>query len=305
MVLGASLSPRGPRAYGVGVGSNGKRVAVLFHARGRDVDPRFYLVHTLAGVWRERGLEVICVYGTDRFVPADLALVHVDLSVVPEEYLEFAAQYPIVLNGRVRDIRKTTTSRHLVRPGDDWEGPVIVKSNLNYGGRPEYRNSLTGIRRWRVSRALASRAGASPVWSDYRVFDRLADVPASVFERSDLVVERFLPDVENGLYHIQIYQFLGDGERCSRLGSPSPLLKAEDCTCAQTVEPHPAARAWREELGLDYGKIDYIARDGEAILLDANKTTGTATYGDPGELAAQRRKQANGIHSYFAGGRPL
>jgi hypothetical protein len=141
--------------------------------------------------------------------------------------------------------------------------------------------------------------------SDYRVFDRLADVPGSMFERSDRVVERFLPDFQNGLYHMQIYQLLGDGERCARLGSLDPVFKATDCGLVQTVEPHPAARAWREELGIDYEKIDYIVRDGEAILLEANKTTGTATYGEPAELEAQRRKQAAGIHSYFAGGTPL
>jgi hypothetical protein len=50
-------------------------------------------VNQLAEFWRENGLEVVYLYGADRFVPADLVLVHVDPSVVPEEYLEFAAQY--------------------------------------------------------------------------------------------------------------------------------------------------------------------------------------------------------------------
>jgi hypothetical protein len=93
------------------MGSPGIRVAVLFEGWERSFDPAGYLVHDLAQLWREDGLEVVYLYGTDRFVPADLALVHVDLSVVPEPYLEFAARYPIVLNGRVRDIRKTVTSR--------------------------------------------------------------------------------------------------------------------------------------------------------------------------------------------------
>jgi hypothetical protein len=125
--------------------------------------PRNYLVHHLAELWRRDGLEVVYLYGTDRFVPADLVLVHVDLSVVPAEYPEFAAQYPVVLNGRICDIRKTATSRYLVQPGDDWDGPVIVKSNLNCGGYPEYRSSLTGIRRLRVARAIASHLGAAAV----------------------------------------------------------------------------------------------------------------------------------------------
>ncbi len=121
----------------------------------------------------------------------------------------------------------------------------------------------------------------------------------------DLVVERFQPDIEDGVYYIHIYQFLGDGERCARLGSREPVFKAVTCTMSSVVEPHAAARAWREELGLDYGKIDYTVREGQVVLLDANKTTGRATYLTPGTLAAERRRQAGGIHSYFAGLRTL
>lgn len=284
---------------------SGMRIAVLFHASERGLEPRSYIVGHLTDIWREDGLEVIHLHGVDQFVPADLVLVHVDLSVVPDSYLEFASRYPIVLNGRVRDIRKTVTSRYLVRSGDGWNGPVIVKTDLNFGGLPEFRASLTGFRRLRIARALAWRLRGGRSWRRYHVFASLDHVPASLLERPDLVVERFLPDFEDGLYHTQMYLFLGDGERCSRLGSPEPIFKADDSTSAQPVEPHPAARAWREELGLDYGKIDYIVRDGEAILLDANKTTGSSTYLAPAMLQAERRRQANGIYAYFAGLKPL
>lgn len=282
------------------------RVVVLFHARERGVNPAGYLVHHFAQLWREDGVEVVYLYGTERFVPADLVLVHVALSVVPEPYLEFAARYRIVLNGRVRDIRKTVTSRYLVQAGDDWDGPVIVKSDLNCGGSAEYRSSLTGLRRLRAVRAVSRRLTATPTWRDYRVFERLADVPASLVENPDLVVERFLPELEDGLYHIHMYQFLGGGERCSRIGSRDPVFKADTSTAAHVVEPHAAARAWREELGLDYGKIDYTLHEGEVILLDANKTTGASgTYLEYDTLRAERRRQADGIHSYFAGLKPL
>lgn len=282
---------------------SGMRIAILFHELERDLDPRSYLVGHFSELWRQDGLEVIHLYGIERFAPADLVLVHVDLSVVPEPYLEFAARYPIVLNGRVRDIRKSVTSRYLVRPGDGWAGPVIVKTDLNCGGLPEFRASLAGWRRLRPARAVALRRhGAS---DRYRLFDRLDAVPAALLERPDLVVERFLPDVEDGTYYTQMYLFLGDGERCARLGSPDPVFKADTSTSAEEVEPHPAPRAWREELGLDYGKIDYIVRDGEAILLDANKTTGSSTYVEPGRLQAERRRQADGIYAYFAGLEPL
>jgi hypothetical protein len=34
------------------------------------------------------------------------------------------------------------------------------------------------------------------------------------------------------------------------------VFKADTSTTARIVEPHSAARAWREKLGLDYSKVD-------------------------------------------------
>ena len=56
---------------------------------------------------------------------------------------------------------------------------------------------------------------------------------------------------------------------------------------SSVVEPQAAARAWREELGLDYGKIDYTVREGQVVLLDANKTTGRVTYLTPGDAGGR------------------
>jgi hypothetical protein len=102
-----------------------------------------------------------------------------------------------------------------------------------------------------------------------------------------------------------MYLFLGDGERCSRIGCRDAVFKADDNTTAEAVEPHAEARAWRAELGLDYGKIDYTVHDGEVILLDAHKTTGSSTYLEPGPLRAERRVQARGLYAYFCGLAPL
>jgi hypothetical protein len=264
----------GPRPGTVaGVAGTGRRIAVLFHERQRDSDAAVYLLDKLAAFWREDGHEVVYLYGTGRFVPADLLLVHVDLSVVPEPYLVFAARYPVVLNGRVR-----------------------------VGGLPE---RVLGAGRLARRLHLAGRArGVALTWQDYRIFDRLDDVPAEWLARSNLVVERFLPELENGLYHYRMYQFLGDRGRCTRLGSPQPVFKADHSTLVEWVEPHPEAVTWREELGLDYGKIDYLVHDGEAVLLDANKTTGTSTHTDPETLQAERRNQAQGLYAYFSGREP-
>jgi len=52
---------------------------------------------------------------------------------------QFLAERPAVVNGHLVDLSKRAVSRNLVRPGDAWPGPVIVKSDLNHGGVPERR----------------------------------------------------------------------------------------------------------------------------------------------------------------------
>ena len=114
-----------------------RRIAILMHEKDGEHTIHQYVITLLADHWREDGHEVFFLFGTKRFVPADLIIVHVDLSVVPDSYLRFAARYPVAVNGRVRDIRKSTFSTGLLRPDDLWQGPVIVKSDFNYAGEPE------------------------------------------------------------------------------------------------------------------------------------------------------------------------
>ena len=114
-----------------------KRIAILFHENARGRDPRDYAIHSLASFWEEDGHRVTLLYGVKKFVSADVVIVHVDLSVVPQEYLDFAARYPAALNGRVGDVRKSSFSANLVDAANPYAGPVIVKSNLNYAGIPE------------------------------------------------------------------------------------------------------------------------------------------------------------------------
>lgn len=292
---------------GEGFAMSPKRIAVLFHAGDRHTDPSSYIVDHLARCWREDGHAVTYLFGTRRFVPADLIFVHVDLSVVPDDYLDFASQYPIVVNGRIRDIRKSTTSRNLVRPGDAWEGRVIVKSDLNCGGEPERTLRQSWLQRshpvWREAGRMIARLMGQQTpfssWRDYLLFDRLADVPGSWFRDRRAVVERFRPEIENGLYHLRMYQFLGNRWSCSRLASPDPLVKAGTSVRVERIEPHAEIVAWREMLEMDYGKLDYVIHGGEVVLLDVNKTTGASRHNADAELRAMRRYQAEGLYGFF------
>lgn len=293
-----------------------KRIAVLFHREDRHYDPARYIVHRLADFWREDGHEVVYHYGVDRFEPADILLVHVNVSLVPDEYLEFAGRYPIALNGRVRDIRKHTISTNLAHPGDGWDGPVIVKSDLNYGGWPERLFRRTWIeRKWkparRVRRALEQVGGRRAVITesfDYPLFDHIDDVPAEWLNHPGMVVEKFRPEIEDGFYHVRSYQFLGDRATCTRVSLPTPIVKGTAEARKEEVEPHEEVVAWRQRLGMDYGKLDYVIHNGEVVLLDVNKTTGAALPSRNSksmsveQLEAQRRYRAEGLYSYFEGG---
>src|SRR6185295_1196928 len=61
-------------------------------------------------------------------IPGDLAILHVDMTAIPEEYLALETEYPRTLNFRAVDISKRAISPIVLGPGDDWPGPVIVKS---------------------------------------------------------------------------------------------------------------------------------------------------------------------------------
>ena len=280
---------------------------MLFHQQDHR-EPAEYIVHHLAEFWREDGHTVDYVYGIRRFAPADLVLVHVNLSVVPDDYLEFAKRYPMVLNGKIRDIRKSTFSNNLVRPGDPWPGPVILKSDLNYAGVPErYLQQTAMEHRWRPLRRIRPLVerflGRTPPFlgpRDYRVFDSLADVPAQWFTNPHVIVEKFRPEIEDGLYHTRVYQFLGDRSTCTRMGTGNKVVKAERNAKTESVEPAPEIVEWRRTLGLDYGKLDYVMNNGEAVLLDVNKTTGASRYMDDEHRRRMRRYLAEGLYSYFS-----
>ncbi|MBK8727670.1 MAG: hypothetical protein IPL96_16935 [Holophagaceae bacterium] len=268
-----------------------RRIALLFHEQDTRVRPETTGVAGLIPTWEADGHTVIPLYGTGVFEPADLVLVHVDLSVVPEAYLDFAARYPVALNGRVRDIRKSTFSPGLLRAGDPWKGPVIVKSDRNYGGHPE---ALRGVARMDGQGLLPSFG--SPL--DYEIYDSLGEVPPDRFESPDLVVQAFLPEMEDGRFFVRSYAFLGDRHTTQRAGADEPIVKGQTVTSTEPAEPHPDIVALRHRLGFDYGKFDYVVRDGAAVILDINKTPGAIYRASP-RILENRRIRAQGLYGFF------
>jgi hypothetical protein len=243
------------------------------------------LLALLGQRWKRRGIKVSNLYGANAFVPADIAFVHVDLSVVPKEYCDLAKRYPLALNAFVTDIRKRNFSTLEVTDSPTYDGPVIVKTNLNSGGLPERR-----IRRNRwpgpiraAQRALENafmRSGLSSradiTFATYRAFPTAKDVPPDIFNNPDLIVERFVPERQDGWYCYRRYYFLGDSEVSQLWLGTQPICEEDSNEMEVHEAPIPAGiREFRRKLSIDYGKIDYVLDEaGRAIVLDVNKTPG-------------------------------
>ena len=256
-----------------------------------------YLVEALARRWQDWGFHVFTHIGTRNLPPADIVLLHVDTSRVPPRFTKAVREYPIVLNRHVQDITKTVISTQLVQQSDNYSGPVIVKTDANYGGIPEARlkrkrfRFLSGRKN---SWAKCERLDAA----NYPVFESKQEVPAGVWDNRHLVVEKFIPEKEEDLYFIRYWIFCGDCGWAGRFGARSPVVKwSKMATPDELIEIPEQLVRLREKLGLDYGRFDFVMYEGEPVLLDANKTLGGSHHLD--EYDAQLNKLARGIYHYL------
>jgi hypothetical protein len=187
------------------------------------------------------------------------------------------ARYAVAINGRCTDISKRLVSRLLVDAGDRWDGPVIVKTDRNYGGELERLILRSRAARawddlrvrfsrhpWRVRQCLSTR--------DYAVIRSVSAVPEDVWQNPYLVVERFLPERDGDLYVLRTLALFGDRWISRRRVSASPVIKSDNAVRFEDVEPHPEAFAEARRLGLDRGRVDYVVHGDRAFVLDVNRT---------------------------------
>lgn len=279
-----------------------RRLLIIHHADERRVGRKRHLIHLLIPVWKEAGIEVTEVFGTGKAPPADVAFLHVDVSVVPSAYLELARQYPIMINGAISDIRKSRLSLLRVDPRSDYAGPVIIKSALNCAGDSE----MVYFRHRSKLRRIFVRKPPRPSYpmhlerkEDYRIYATSVEVPASIWECADLVVEKFMPERHDGLYCLREWYFCGDKSLQWVELSPHPIFTSGQRAPHLDTPVPPELQALRERLGFDYGKFDYTMVDGKAIPFDFNKTTGVM---DPQGKEIQEVAQhlARGLEVYFS-----
>jgi hypothetical protein len=274
------------------------KILVLVHQDDAAFTYFKYLIKLLMKDWERSGLTVEVARGIDHFVPADVVIPHLDMTIMPSDYQNFLTQYPVVINRSVVDVSKSKISANIVYADDSYNGPVIVKTDLNSGGLPEKRLSSNLYLLRALSSKLSGAISSKPkqglsdfsAWahvkylqpSDYPVFPTLQDVPGEIFENKNLVVERFLPEVQEGWYCVRYYHFLGDQQVSELFRSKQEIVKGSDNGESIETPVPPELHAIRQQLGMDYGKIDYVLRDGKVVLLDVNRTPGI--YGK-GKLA--------------------
>ena len=279
-----------------------KRILILLYER---VPHQHYLIDHLREVWQKQGLQVSYLYGVRDRPEADLLIPHIDLTRTPPEYAEYIRSFPAAVNRDVVDLSKRRISTQLIGREEDFHGPVIVKTDNNSGGAPEYFAA-----RWRhpflarfrrKAAALAEHApGQRLAWRsalhEYPIYGSLAEVPAGVFRNRALVAERFLPEREGDRYFLRNCFFLGVQTWTVRIGGSTPFVKRPWAKVVDEGFPAPeAVLNFRRRLGLDYGKIDYTIHAGEVVILDVNRTP--AMSGTPEEAARTAGALAEGIWS--------
>jgi hypothetical protein len=267
-------------------------IVVITHAYD-NFRSRKFLLGTLAGHWLDAGHTVSVAAGLGNWPHGDIAVLHLDISVTPAAYSEACRRYPVVVNAAATDIRKTRVSRNLVKPNDGWTGPVIVKTDLNYSGIPEM-NAVEQFRREGRPVDLAPGPIVSTT-QPYPILRSASEVSADVWNNPGLVVERFLPEQDARGYWLRIWVFFADRERCTRYCGTQTIIKGPNIVAREPAMVPDELRAERERLGFDYGKFDFVVREGKAILLDANKTPGSPPPSP--EIDASNADLARGLHT--------
>jgi hypothetical protein len=261
-------------------------ITILIHAQGAFGG---FFLNEIAGIWSEQGSQISVIRGPGQEADADLIFNHVDLTIVPEEYIRYLSRFRASANARVRDISKRLISRQLLDRHDPYSGPVIVKTNLNYSGIPEAALASRGLH----PPVKACRPGAYPIYPS------ISAVPPAFWNDPELVVERFTPERREGMYCLRTWIFLGDRGLHALFYSNVPIVKADNIIRREVLSEDDVPgelRQARADMGFDFGKFDYVVVDGKPILFDVNRTPNLGNV-PKDKLLPRLRHLADGLAS--------
>ena len=274
---------------------------------GKDSSKQRYTIGILAGIWRQLGLSVAVKHGSLSWFgpPAPLAINHVNLTVTPASYLECLRSFRCTINAGLADTSKSKCCRGLLRHLDGYDGPVIVKTDLNFGGRPEQDLHCRRERAWpRRLLRLLGRPAVTPGGLDpyaYPIYSSPSQVPLEAWSDSRLVVQKFEPERdETGLYRLRSWYVLGDRGFHVATSGREPIMKGRNTLSRQLADiaTPPEMEALRRELRVDYGRFDYALVDGKPVVYDINRTP-AITAASVEKYASQWRNLAEGIKSFL------
>jgi hypothetical protein len=225
-------------------------IVIITHAYD-DFQDNDYLLRRFIPLWTGAGHRVSVAVGLGEWPDGDIAILHMDLSVIPSSYAEASKRYGVVVNGAALDIRKRVVSRYLVRPNDDWAGPVIVKTDLNCGGTPELRVLQKSRRAGVPVDHSIGEIAFLKLNQSYPILRSVKEVPDAVWNNPGLVVERFLPEQDARGFWLRAWVFLGDRERCTRYLGSQPVIKGGNILAREPAPVPDSLRAERERLGFE------------------------------------------------------
>ena len=290
----------------------------------------------LTECWTEMGYRVEVISDLKQKIKTDLLIIHLDLTEIPVELITEASQYcHLNVNGLATSIDKTLFSKHILQANSEYENKVIVKTKENYGGIPELINKIKEINYSdlnehfeKIQLAFHNQTEESDLlWrttsildpSNYPIFESFREVPSCIWENPKLMVEKFLPEInEDGNHVLRHWYFFGDREFNRKLTAKHHCPKWASMTeherilsrnewwdikvTEQTRVPKEVISV-RENLNLDFGRIDWVFNDGEPVVFDANKTPGIGTWSLESEFDRHRssimKDLAKGIDKFF------
>ncbi len=282
----------------------GKGRRILVVRRPDDAFDRHpYIIHLLMEQWRQWGLTVeVLNHMYAATGPRTVVIPHLDATRTPPEYEASFARCAVVVNRTVTDISKRRISENLVTSPTDHDGPVIVKTDRNFGGQPEFERLNDTGRVAQVALVVARRLpwALTGMIGHYKVFDHPSLVPRAVWRNPRLVVEKFLPERQEGMYCLRQCTFFGTSEINTLVFSADPVVKSGNVVRRQVLpEPPPGIRDIRRALGFDFGKFDYVLQDGRVVLFDANRTPSYNPASPAGSAKPLIIGLAAGIHAFF------
>jgi hypothetical protein len=254
-----------------------------------------YMAHAFAQRWERSGHRVLYHRGAGTPPAGDVAILHVDLTVVPDSYRALDRHYARVVNSATWDIRKSRYSGCRVARGDVWAGQVLIKTDANHGGHVD-----DALRRLAAAEGAAGDIAARAVMDSYYLCDSMRDVPGAIWDTPGVLVEKFIPERDALGNYLRVWTFFGPEERSTRYLSRDLLIRAGNYVSREAVPVPDEMRAMREKLGFDFGKFDYVRHEGGYVLLDANRTPGApARLADDPEVAASFDRVARGIEAFL------